>query len=103
VHVRTTSKTGSAVFSLASADDQIPLPNQEFFKVHFIISRILQVSGLRERIERAAKEAYFALDCHELKSNGGTDVGALVSRLMLTTVRADSAPNPNESLSASAG
>ncbi|KIH86392.1 hypothetical protein SPBR_08483 [Sporothrix brasiliensis 5110] len=49
VNVRTTSKTGSAVFSLASADDQIPMPNQEFFKVHFIISRILQTSDEEEK------------------------------------------------------
>lgn len=64
------------------------MPNPEYFRVHYIVSKILQVSGLRETITRAAEEAYLDLDCRQLQPNGSTDAAALLSRLMLINVRA---------------
>lgn len=64
------------------------MPSPDFLKVHFTICQILQVSGFGRAIRTALDKAY-DLDCHGLDPSGSTDVGTLLSQLMLTQVRAD--------------
>ena len=73
---------------MTSHDNHVLMPNPELFRVHYTVSKILQVSGLRETITVAAEEGFLDLDCRQLQSNGSTDAGALVSRLMLINIRA---------------
>ncbi|EPE09344.1 hypothetical protein F503_07120 [Ophiostoma piceae UAMH 11346] len=89
-------KSGSSQLQLTCADDTIPMPDPEIFRVHFIIARVLQVSGFGDRISKAAEKAYLDLDCHILEASGSTDVGGLLSRMLLTSVRVDSEDKTGE-------
>jgi hypothetical protein len=75
----TKPKSGSAIIQLEQHDISIPMPNPEYFKVHHIISQILDVSGLGDEIESVLEAAEFDANLH---SNGSTDIGSLLSRKM---------------------
>jgi hypothetical protein len=57
------------------------MPDPEYFKVHHIISQILQVSGLGREIDELLEAAEEAAE--NFDPNGSSDLGLLVSRRML--------------------
>ena len=79
------------------SDVSIPMPEPAFLQVHFAISQILQVSEFGKTIRRALDETS-VLDCHGLHPSGGTDVGDLLSKMMLINVNAESASGAGESV-----
>ncbi|KAK1654590.1 hypothetical protein BDP81DRAFT_457409 [Colletotrichum phormii] len=72
------------VMSLVSSDDDIPLPEPEFFMVHRRVAKVLKISGIRARIEAEIKAS--SLDPEELNPDGSTDVGSILRRKMLLDV-----------------
>jgi HNH endonuclease len=79
----TTPKSGSTRIQLERHNLSIPMPNPEYFKVHHIISQILEVSGLGDEIESVLEAAEFDANLHP---NGSSDVWSLLSRKMLIHV-----------------
>ena len=75
-----TPKSGSTRIQLERHKLNIPMPNPEYFKVHHIISQILEVSKLGDEIENVLERAEFDTN---LCPNGSSDVWALLSRKML--------------------
>ncbi|KAK3341943.1 hypothetical protein B0T25DRAFT_466478 [Lasiosphaeria hispida] len=75
------SKSGSSIIQLEQHDASIPMPDPEYFKVHHIISQILEVSGLGCEIDELLKAAEEAVE--KLDPNGSSDLGLLLSQKML--------------------
>ena len=80
-----------------SADNAVAMPDADFLKVHHIICQILQVSGFGRQIGMATEEARLDLDCHALHPNGSSNIGALLSRMMLMNVRVGTQDVKNQS------
>ncbi|KAK3356781.1 hypothetical protein B0T25DRAFT_589270 [Lasiosphaeria hispida] len=74
-------KSGSFIIQLGQHDASIPMPDPECFKVHYIISQILEVSGLRWEIDEFLEAAAEAVE--NLDPNGSSDLGLLLSQKML--------------------
>ncbi|KIH90929.1 hypothetical protein SPBR_00979 [Sporothrix brasiliensis 5110] len=95
------SKSGSSKVQFIRADSNVPMPDPDYLKVHQSIGQILQVSGFGRVISIALEDSWLALDCRGLHPDGTTDVGALLSNLLLTNVRAgpteDQDPSPRKS------
>lgn len=62
----------------------MPLPNREYLLVHFRIAEILDVSGVGKKIEDALDEGL--LDAENMKPDGSTDIGSILSRKMLRVI-----------------
>jgi hypothetical protein len=90
-------KGGTPVVEFFCSDNRIPMPDPDFLQVHFIISQILHVSEFGQKISWAMDQRIF-LDCHGLNPSGSTDVGNLLSKLMLTDVNTVSAPGVDKDL-----
>lgn len=73
------------------------MPDQDFLQVHFAISQILQVSEFGETIRKALDEIS-VLDCHGLNPSGGTDVGGLLSKMMLININAETKSGASENV-----
>jgi len=71
------SKSCSSIICLEQHDTDIPMPDPEYFKVHHIISQILEVSGLGREIDGLLEAA------ETLDPNGSSDLGLLLSQKML--------------------
>ncbi|EFX01537.1 hypothetical protein CMQ_6479 [Grosmannia clavigera kw1407] len=81
------SKSGSPLVEFTSHDHTVPMPDADFLMTHYIISQILQVSGIGRQLDKAVEMALVDLDCHALHLSGSTDVGNMISRRLLMTVR----------------
>ena len=75
------SKSGSSIIQLEQHDARIPMPDPEYFKVHYIISQILEVSGLGWEIDTFLEATAEAAE--NLDPNGSSDLGLLLSQKML--------------------
>ncbi|KAK5654003.1 hypothetical protein OQA88_7680 [Cercophora sp. LCS_1] len=75
------SKLGSSLIHLEQHDADIPMPDPEYFKVHHIISQILEVSGLGREIDKLLEAAAEAAE--NIDPNGSSDLGLLLSQRML--------------------
>ncbi|KAK0622551.1 hypothetical protein B0T14DRAFT_425802 [Immersiella caudata] len=71
------SKSGSSIICIEQHDADIPMPDPEYFKVHHIISQVLEVSGLGREIDELLEAA------DTLDPNGSSDLGLLLSQKML--------------------
>lgn len=84
----TTPKGGSFVVTLDSYNDNVPMSDPEIFKVHRIITQILQVSGIGQQISRIKQKAeshHEYLDPARL-----TPIGPILSPRLLASVQSDS-------------
>lgn len=70
--------------TLVSSDDNIPLPEPEFFNVHHRIAKILDASGIGARIEAEIEDSQ--MDPENLRPDGSTDLGSILRRKMLINV-----------------
>ncbi|KAK1967176.1 hypothetical protein LY78DRAFT_576915 [Colletotrichum sublineola] len=69
---------------LRSSDNNFPLPDPDYFRVHYTIAKILDVSGIGEEIE--AEISASRLDPENLNPDGSTDLGAILCRKMLMNI-----------------
>lgn len=89
------SKTGTPVVDFESSDASITMPDPAFLQVHLSIGKILQVSGFGKMI-RAGMVETSVLNYRGLNPNGDTDVGDILSRLMLMDITVGSSTRPSE-------
>ncbi|KAK3347063.1 hypothetical protein B0T25DRAFT_584124 [Lasiosphaeria hispida] len=71
------SKSGSSIIQLEQHDASIPMPDPDYFKVHHIISQILEVSGLGCEIDELLEAA------ENLDPYGSSNLGLMLSQKML--------------------
>ncbi|KAK1993106.1 hypothetical protein LX36DRAFT_693887 [Colletotrichum falcatum] len=72
------------VMTLVSSDNHFPLAEPEFFRVHYQIAKILQLTGIRQRFH--AELNAFKYDPGHLSPDGSTDVGAILHRRLLVNI-----------------
>lgn len=70
--------------TLVSMAPNIPLPDPEFFRTHYQISKILDVSGIGADIEAEVEAGLW--DPDNLNSDGSTDLESILRRKMLMNV-----------------
>lgn len=68
---------------LRSRESEVPLPDPEFFRVHFVVASILHVSGFGARINAFLDPEFWEGVHGAAKADGSTDLGALVEKRML--------------------
>lgn len=92
------SKTGTPVVDFESSNASIPMPESAFLQVHLTIGKILQDSGFGQSV-LAGMEETSVLNYRGLNPDGDTNVGNILSKLMLKdiTVESKSSARPNES------
>ncbi|KAK2012833.1 hypothetical protein LZ32DRAFT_628617 [Colletotrichum eremochloae] len=72
------------IMTLVSSNNSFLLPEPEFFKTHYQITKILHISGIKEKINseiRASKS-----DPEDINPDGSTDLGAILHRKMLLNI-----------------
>lgn len=69
--------------TFTSNDSSVPLPSPVLIRAHYIIAKILNVSGIGEMIDRLLSESEF--DSH-VKSNGSTDLASIICQRLLMSV-----------------
>ena len=84
------------VFAMTSHDDAFPLPDPAFLATHRAVAHILQASGIGHKISQAMYDAELDVGCHVLDPSGRTDVGEMLSRMLLTSVNAESNDGKSE-------
>ncbi|KAL7799968.1 hypothetical protein V8C37DRAFT_407076 [Trichoderma ceciliae] len=71
-----------AIITMKQSDPSVPLPEPDFLKVHFQVSKILQISGIRKKIEDALRENECNPICN-IQADGSTDLAYILSSKML--------------------
>lgn len=75
------SKSSNSRIQLEQNDATVPMPDPEYLKLHYIISQILDVSGLGDEIEKLMGKP--DTDDDPIAWDGSTDLGSIICRKML--------------------
>lgn len=63
----------------------VPMPNPNLLRVHYIVAKILNVSGLGDSIDRTLADAQSVL-FDDIAPDGSTDLGYALSAALLTRI-----------------
>ncbi|KAM0254345.1 hypothetical protein ACHAQJ_006877 [Trichoderma viride] len=74
-----------SVVHMKCADESIPMPDPDFLKVHFQVSKILQVSGIGKKIKHALRANEYN-PINDIQPDGSTDLGRILSCKMLMDI-----------------
>lgn len=61
------------------------MPDSDFLKLHYQVSKILEVSGIREKFEEAMWENENN-SAHDIQPDGSTDLGHILSCKLLIDI-----------------
>lgn len=75
----------TVTFTQHSLGQLVPLPNPNLLRVHFIVAKILSVSGIGDSIDRALSDCSSLL-YHNISPDGSTDLGHVLSLRLLTDI-----------------
>jgi hypothetical protein len=67
------------------SDGSVPMPDPDFLRVHFQVSKILQVSGIGRRLDNALLENKYNT-IYDIDPHGSTDLGQIIISKMLMDI-----------------
>ncbi|KAK3934148.1 hypothetical protein QBC46DRAFT_300301 [Diplogelasinospora grovesii] len=75
----------AVTFKQHSLGQSVPMPNPNLLRVHFIVGKILSVSGIGDSIDRALSDGKSLL-YDTIAPDGSTDLGRALSLILLTDI-----------------